>query len=101
MQYLNAGLTAGYVDLDQIGFISPARPDDPGNHRLKAGNLAAIWRNYHAAGATHLIAAGPIESNAALQPYIDAFPRATMAADSMLLDDRGVPPSGASVTVAE
>ena len=77
MQYLNAGLTAGYVDLDQIGFISLAR-DDPRNHQLKARNLAAMWRNYHAAGATHLIAAGPIESNAALETYIDAFPRATV-----------------------
>ena len=78
MQYLGAGLTAGDVDLDQIGFISPARPDDPGNHRLKARNLAAMWRNCHDAGATHLIAAGPIESNAALQTYIDAFPKATV-----------------------
>ncbi len=78
MRYLNAGLTIGYVDLDQIGFISPARPDDPGNHRLKARNLAAIWRNYHAAGATHLIATGPIASNAAFQTYSEAFPRATI-----------------------
>ena len=75
MEYLNAGLTAGYVDLDQIGVISPARPDNPGNHRLRGRNLAAMWRNYHAARATLLIAAGPIESNAALQTYIDAFRR--------------------------
>jgi Mrp family chromosome partitioning ATPase len=78
MQYLNAGLTASYVDLDQIGFISPARPDDRFRHRLKARNLAAIWRNYHAVGATHLIATGPIESNAALQMYIDALPNAVI-----------------------
>jgi adenylylsulfate kinase-like enzyme len=78
MQYLNAGLTAGYVDLDQIGFISPARPDDPGDHRLKARNLAAMWRNYHAGGATCLIATGPIESDRALQTYRDAFPKATV-----------------------
>lgn len=78
MQYLNAGLAAGYVDLDQIGFISPARPDDPGQHWLKARNLAAMWRNYQAAGATHLIASGPIERNATLQTYIDAFPGATV-----------------------
>jgi hypothetical protein len=78
MQYLKAGLTAGYVDLDQIGFIRPARPDDPGNHRLKARNLAAMWRNYHAAGATYLIATGPIESTAALHAYREAFPKATV-----------------------
>jgi broad-specificity NMP kinase len=28
MHGLNADLTAGYVDLDQIGFVSPARPED-------------------------------------------------------------------------
>lgn len=78
MQYLNAHLTAGYVDLDQIGFISPARPHDPGNHQLKARNLAAMWRNCHAAGATHLVAAGPVENNPELQTYVDAFPAATI-----------------------
>lgn len=78
MQQLNAGLTAGYVDLDQIGFVSPGRPDDPGSHKLKARNLAAMWRNYRAAGATHLIAAGPIESNAVLQTYVHALPAATV-----------------------
>jgi RecA/RadA recombinase len=57
---LNAGLTAGYADLRQIGFLSPADENDPGNQRLKARNLAAIWRNYQAASATHLIATGPI-----------------------------------------
>lgn len=78
MQYLNAGLSAGYVDLDQIAFISVARLDDPGCHRLRARNLAAMWRNYHAAGATHLIATGPVESSAALQAYTDTLPRATV-----------------------
>jgi predicted ABC-type ATPase len=78
MQYLHSELTAGYVDLDQIGFIRPARPDDPGNHQIKARNLAAMWRNYHAVGATHLIAAGPIESDTRLQTYVDAFPGATI-----------------------
>jgi len=73
MQYLNADLKAGYVDLDQISFISPAPQNDPGSHRLRARNLAVMWRNYRAAGATHLVAAGPIDSSAALQVYIDAL----------------------------
>ena len=51
LQCLQAGLTAGYIDLDQIGFLTPPADGDPGNHRLKAANLAAIWRTYHAAGA--------------------------------------------------
>ena len=61
---LQAGLTAGYVDLGQIGFVQPADVGDPGHQRLKARNLAAIWRNYRAAGATHLVAVGAIGSQA-------------------------------------
>jgi RecA/RadA recombinase len=68
---LSAGLTAGYVDLAQIGFLRPAAGGDPGGHRLKARNLAAIWRNYRAAGATHLVATGLIASQADLQGYAD------------------------------
>ena len=64
MNCLNAGLTAGYVDLRQIGFLRPAHESDPDNQRLKARNLAAIWRNYHAAGATHLVASGIIDDPA-------------------------------------
>jgi predicted ABC-type ATPase len=69
MRCLSAGLTAGYVDLSQIGFLEPPAADDPGNQRLKARNLAAIWRNYRAAGATHLVATGMIASRADLQLY--------------------------------
>jgi adenylylsulfate kinase-like enzyme len=78
LRYLQAGRTAGYVDLDQIGFLSPAADGDPGHHRLKASNLAAMWRNYHAAGATHLIATGPVQNEAVLQAYVDALPAATV-----------------------
>lgn len=55
LRYLHDGLTIGYVDLDQIAFVRPGPEDDPGLHRLKAGNLAAMWRTYQAAGARHLI----------------------------------------------
>jgi hypothetical protein len=57
-----AGLTAGYVDLSQLGFIRPGAAGDPGRQRLKARSLAAIWRNYQAGGATHLVAVGAIGS---------------------------------------
>jgi hypothetical protein len=33
---------AAYIDLDQIGFMSPVPADDPGGHRLKARNLADV-----------------------------------------------------------
>lgn len=75
---LRSGVAAGYIDLDQIGMLRPDSPTDPGNHKLKAGNLAALWRTYHAAGARHLLATGPIESEAILRAYVAALPAATV-----------------------
>lgn len=75
---LRAGLTAGYIDLDQIGFLTPRPDDDPRNHALKTRNLAGIWRTYHAAGATHLVMSGPIENQAALRAYAAALPAAVI-----------------------
>jgi adenylylsulfate kinase-like enzyme len=71
MNCLNAGRTAGYADLRQIGFLSPADENDPGNRRLRARNLAAIWRNYQAAGATHLVATGPIGNRDEFRLYAE------------------------------
>ncbi len=79
MQCLSAGLTAGYVDLGQIGFLQPPAAGDPGNQRLKARNLAAIWRNYRAAGATHLVATGMIASQADLRLYAGELPGTDIA----------------------
>ena len=78
LRYLRAGLTAGYVDLRQIGFVSPGRPGDRCQHQLKASNLAAMWRSYHAAGARHLVATGRVESDAVLSAYREALPEATI-----------------------
>lgn len=78
LQCLTAGLTAGYIDLDQIGFVCPAGATDAERHRLKARNLAVMWRNYRAAGATHLVATGPIGSREALQVYADELPGSTV-----------------------
>jgi hypothetical protein len=76
VRYVNDGLKAGYIDLDQIGFVRPGSDGDPGRHRLKAANLAAMWRTYHAAGARHLIATGPTGSEAEIQAYVCALPAA-------------------------
>jgi broad-specificity NMP kinase len=78
LRYVRGGGTIGYVDLDQTGFVRPVPETDPGLHRLKAGNLGAMWRTYHAAGARHLIATGPVESQAVLQTYIRALPAASI-----------------------
>lgn len=77
---LGAGLTAGYIDLDQIGFLAPHPGGDPRNHRLKARNLAGIWRTYHAAGAAHLVASGAVETPAVLRTYAAALPAAVITA---------------------
>jgi hypothetical protein len=80
LRCLRAGLTAGYIDLDQIGFLTPPADGDPRNHRLKAVNLAALWRTYRAAGASHLVMTGPVENQAALQTYIAALPAGAVTA---------------------
>jgi len=71
-----AGLAAAYLDLGQIGFVSPASPGDPGGHRLKARNLADLWRNYHAAGARRLVLSGPVPDERTVAVYATALPAA-------------------------
>jgi predicted ABC-type ATPase len=78
LRCLRAGRTAGYIDLDQIGFLTPPAGSDPLNHRLKAANLAAIWRTYHAAGASHLVLTGPVGNQATLGSYLAALPSAAV-----------------------
>jgi adenylylsulfate kinase-like enzyme len=79
MNCLKAGLTAGYVDLRQIGFLRSPGEGDPDNQRLKARNLAAIWRNCQAAGATHLVAPGIIDDPADFQLYGERLTGANLA----------------------
>ncbi|MCW3814365.1 AAA family ATPase [Micromonospora sp. DR5-3] len=74
LKVLGAGLTAAYIDLDQIGFCGPV----PAGHRLKARNLAALWRTYRDAGAQALVMVGPAEDEATLGGYGDALPASTV-----------------------
>ena len=75
---LRAGSAAAYIDLDQIGFVHPAPAGDPGNHRVKARNLAAVWQTYRAAGAQCLVAVGPVGNDAVARAYAAALPRAAI-----------------------
>lgn len=75
---VRAGFTTAFVDLDQIGFRNAVRATDPGNHRMKARNLAAMWRTYHAAGARRLVVVGPVEDQAAVALYTAELPAATL-----------------------
>jgi hypothetical protein len=74
LRCLSAGLTTGYVDLSQIGFVRPAGASDPGSQHLIARNLAAMWANFQAAGASHLVASGLITGPADLERYAAELP---------------------------
>jgi predicted ABC-type ATPase len=77
-QVRRSGVNAAFVDLDQLGFHRPVPDSDPGNHRLKAANLAAVWRTFRAGGATCLIAVGPLERPSEVAAYTVALPAATI-----------------------
>jgi hypothetical protein len=73
-----AGFRTAFVDLDQLGFHRPVPTGDPGNHRLKAANLAAVWQRFRARGADNLVAVGPLGEPDALAAYTAAPPNATI-----------------------
>ncbi|UCM86668.1 nucleoside/nucleotide kinase family protein [Streptomyces marincola] len=73
---LRAGVAAAFIDLEQIGFLSPAPADDPGNLRLSARNLAALWTTYRAAGAQALVVVGTDGSAPAVAHITAALPEA-------------------------
>ncbi|MDT0343560.1 AAA family ATPase [Streptomyces litchfieldiae] len=73
LRTLRAGHAAAYLDLDQLGFLGPAPADDPGNHRVRARNLAAVWETYRAAGARRLVLVGPAGEGAFAAGYADAL----------------------------
>jgi adenylylsulfate kinase-like enzyme len=71
-------IPGAYVDLDQVGFVSPALPDDPMHHRMRARILAALWRTFRAAGAQNLTIVGPVPDEATIKVYAEALPAATI-----------------------
>ncbi|HEY1178349.1 MAG TPA: AAA family ATPase [Phytomonospora sp.] len=73
LKALAAGTTAAYIDVDQIGF-GPAEAGDPRGHRLKAGNLAALWRVFRGAGARRLVVVGGVEDATAFKTYTERLP---------------------------
>ncbi len=60
-QLTQAGIEAGYADIDQLGMCYPEPVSDPGRHRMKAQNLGAVVANYRAAGARCVIVSGVID----------------------------------------
>jgi hypothetical protein len=76
LRQLRAGLAAAYLDLGQIGFMGAAPAGDLGGRRLRARNLADLWRAYHEAGARRLVLSGPVPDARAAAVYAGALPAA-------------------------
>jgi adenylylsulfate kinase-like enzyme len=70
LDVLGLGRPAAYIDINQLGFCSPA-PDDAS---LRARNLAALWTNFHAVGARLAIVTGCVSSRAEALLYEQALP---------------------------
>lgn len=56
-----AGITAAFLDLDELSRIWPAPENDPFRNELVLANLSAVAPNYETAGATLLVLAWAIE----------------------------------------
>jgi adenylylsulfate kinase-like enzyme len=76
LRQLRAGRAAAYLDVGQVGFMSAAPASDPGGHRLRARNLADLWRAYHEAGARRLVLSGTVSDARAAAVYAAALPAA-------------------------
>ena len=75
-QLAQAGIEAGYVDIDQLGICYPEPSSDPGRHRMKAQNLGAVVANYRAAGARCVIVSGVVDPGRGVPACL--IPRAAM-----------------------
>jgi adenylylsulfate kinase-like enzyme len=75
-QLTQAGIEAGYVDIDQLGICYPEPASDPGRHRMKAQNLGAVVANYRAAGARCVIMSGVVDPGRGVPAGL--IPRAAM-----------------------
>ena len=74
----DAGIAHAVVDFDQLAEYRPRAADDRWGTRVGLANLAAVWRNYAAAGAERLIIARVIESRADLEGFTSAVPGAAI-----------------------
>jgi broad-specificity NMP kinase len=72
------GLAHAVIDQDWLRWCLPNPPHDPFHVALGLKNLAAVWANYRAAGAGHLIIADVVEAQADLTHYRSAVPGAVI-----------------------
>lgn len=71
-----AGVAHAFVDIDSLRWCYPRPPGDRLRVGLAMKNLAAVWTNFQAAGADHLILADVVESRDDLERYRAAVPGA-------------------------
>lgn len=71
-----AQIPHAFVDIDSLRWSYPSPPHDRFRTELAMKNLAAIWPNFHAVGATHLVLADVLESREELSQYREAVPAA-------------------------
>ncbi len=64
------------VDIDSLRWCYPRPPHDRFRVGLAMRNLAAVWANFRAAGATRLVLADVLESRDHLERYRAAIPGA-------------------------
>lgn len=69
-------ITHAFVDVDSLRWYYPRPAHDRFRIQLAMKNLAAIWANFQAAGATCLILADVVESRDDLERYRMAVPGA-------------------------
>jgi DNA polymerase III delta prime subunit len=73
-----AHISYALVDLPRIGEAWPPPADDPWNERLIHCNLASLWSNFRAAGATRLLVCRVLECRSLLRYIADAVPGASI-----------------------
>ncbi len=73
-----AGVTAAYLDTDQIGFLRPEPQGDPDHYALRSRNLAALWPNFREAGAGAMIVSGILETPDGVRLFTAAVPGASV-----------------------
>jgi len=73
-----AGVTAAYLDTDQIGFCRPEPQGDPDHYRLRSRNVAALWPNFLEAGARAMIVSGILETPDGVRLFTEAVPGASV-----------------------
>lgn len=72
LRVLHSGVPIAYVDADQVGFCGASS----GDHRLRARNLAGLWRNFKAAGARAFVVVGAVATTSDTVEYEAALPTA-------------------------